>query len=87
MQGALDKLKNAGLANQVQSWVDPQQQNAQDVKIDKNTSDLTNDYTKTEVDDSQSAQDTEIAKKLNVSNELIMDFYRRLEPLGIVKKI
>ncbi len=29
----------------------------------------------------------EIAKKLNVSNELIMDFYRRLEPLGIVKKI
>ncbi len=31
LQGALDKLKNAGLANQVQSWVDPQQQNAQDV--------------------------------------------------------
>ena len=31
LQGALDKLKNAGLANQVQSWVDPQQQNAQEV--------------------------------------------------------
>lgn len=31
LQGALDKLKNAGLANQVQSWVDPQQQNVQDV--------------------------------------------------------
>ncbi|WP_109441167.1 YidB family protein [Acinetobacter haemolyticus] len=31
LQGALDKLKNAGLANQVQSWVDPQQQNAQDI--------------------------------------------------------
>ncbi|MCL5768026.1 YidB family protein [Acinetobacter sp. ANC5681] len=31
LQGALDKLKNAGLANQVQSWVDPQQVNAQDV--------------------------------------------------------
>ena len=31
LQGALDKLKNAGLANQVQSWVDPHQQNAQDV--------------------------------------------------------
>lgn len=31
LQGALDKLKNAGLANQVQSWVDPQQANAQDV--------------------------------------------------------
>jgi uncharacterized protein YidB (DUF937 family) len=31
LQSALDKLKNAGLANQVQSWVDPQQQNAQDV--------------------------------------------------------
>lgn len=31
LQGALDKLKNAGLSNQVQSWVDPQQQNAQDV--------------------------------------------------------
>lgn len=31
LQGALDKLKNAGLANQVQSWVDPQLQNAQDV--------------------------------------------------------
>ena len=42
-----------------------EQQDAQDVKIDKNTSDLTNVYTKTEVDDSQSAQDTEIAKKVN----------------------
>ncbi|WP_151765866.1 YidB family protein [Acinetobacter colistiniresistens] len=31
LQGALDKLKNAGLSNQVQSWVDPQQQNAADV--------------------------------------------------------
>jgi uncharacterized protein YidB (DUF937 family) len=31
LQGALDKLKNAGLSNQVQSWVDPQQQNAEDV--------------------------------------------------------
>lgn len=31
LQGALDKLKNAGLANQVQSWVDPHQQNAQDI--------------------------------------------------------
>ena len=31
LQGALDKLKNAGLGNQVQSWVDPQQQNAEDV--------------------------------------------------------
>ncbi|UTO18017.1 YidB family protein [Acinetobacter sp. Z1] len=31
LQSALDKLKNAGLANQVQSWVDPQQPNAQDV--------------------------------------------------------
>ena len=31
LQGALDKLKNAGLANQVQSWVDPQQVNAQDI--------------------------------------------------------
>ncbi|MGR0304011.1 YidB family protein [Acinetobacter beijerinckii] len=31
LQSALDKLKNAGLANQVQSWVDPQQANAQDV--------------------------------------------------------
>ena len=31
LQGALDKLKNAGLANQVQSWVDPQQQNVQDI--------------------------------------------------------
>lgn len=31
LQGALDKLKNAGLTNQVQSWVDPQQQNAEDV--------------------------------------------------------
>lgn len=31
LQGALDKLKNTGLANQVKSWVDPQQINAQDV--------------------------------------------------------
>ncbi|NIE95359.1 DUF937 domain-containing protein [Acinetobacter sp. Tr-809] len=31
LQGALDKLKNAGLSNQVQSWVDPQQQSAADV--------------------------------------------------------
>ncbi|WP_043969929.1 MULTISPECIES: YidB family protein [Acinetobacter] len=31
LQGALDKLKSAGLSNQVQSWVDPQQQNAADV--------------------------------------------------------
>ncbi|WP_151722967.1 YidB family protein [Acinetobacter junii] len=31
LQGALDKLKNAGLANQVQSWVDPHQQNVQDI--------------------------------------------------------
>ncbi|ENW82409.1 MULTISPECIES: YidB family protein [unclassified Acinetobacter] len=31
LQGALDKLKNTGLANQVQSWIDPQQVNAQDV--------------------------------------------------------
>ncbi|MEB6665780.1 YidB family protein [Acinetobacter vivianii] len=31
LQGALDKLKNAGLSNQVQSWVDPQQPNAEDV--------------------------------------------------------
>ena len=31
LQGALDKLKNAGLANQVQSCVDPHQQNAQDI--------------------------------------------------------
>ena len=31
LQRALDKLKNTGLANQVQSWVDPQQQNVQDI--------------------------------------------------------
>lgn len=31
LQGALDKLKSTGLANQVQSWVDPHQQNAQDI--------------------------------------------------------
>lgn len=31
LQGALDKLKSTGLSNQVQSWVDPQQVNAQDV--------------------------------------------------------
>ncbi len=42
LQGALDKLKNAGLANQVQSWVDPQQQNAQDVP-DQNIQSLFDD--------------------------------------------
>lgn len=31
LQGALDKLKNAGLGTQVQSWVDPQQTNNHDV--------------------------------------------------------
>lgn len=31
LQGALDKLKSTGLSNQVQSWVDPQQANAQNV--------------------------------------------------------
>lgn len=31
LQGALDKLRGAGLGNQVQSWVDPEQQNAQDI--------------------------------------------------------
>ncbi len=31
LQGALDKLKSTGLSNQVKSWVDPQQINAQDV--------------------------------------------------------
>ncbi|QER39698.1 DUF937 domain-containing protein [Acinetobacter suaedae] len=31
LQGALDKLKNAGLANQVQSWVDPNQPNNTDI--------------------------------------------------------
>ncbi|ENU26382.1 YidB family protein [Acinetobacter modestus] len=31
LQGALDKLKSTGLSNQVKSWVDPQQANAQDV--------------------------------------------------------
>ena len=41
------------------------QQDAQDVKIDKNTTDIANVYTKTEVDNSQSVQDTEIAKKVD----------------------
>lgn len=31
LQGALDKLKNAGLTNQVQSWVDPNQPNNTDI--------------------------------------------------------
>ena len=31
LQGALDQLKNTGLASQVQSWVDPQQQNTSDI--------------------------------------------------------
>ncbi|MCH7335022.1 YidB family protein [Acinetobacter sp. NIPH 2699] len=31
LQGALDKLKNAGLVNQVQSWVDPNQPNNTDI--------------------------------------------------------
>lgn len=31
LQGALDKLKSTGLSNQVKSWVDPHQQNAQDI--------------------------------------------------------
>ena len=42
LQGALDKLKNTGLANQVQSWVDPQQANAQDVST-QNIQSLFND--------------------------------------------
>ena len=41
-----------------------EQQGKQDVKIDKNATDLTNVYTKAEVNDSQSAQDTVIATKL-----------------------
>ena len=57
LQGALDKLKNAGLANQVQSWVDPQQQNAQDVP-DQNIQSLFDDQ---EIE--QVAQQTQAPKQ------------------------
>ena len=57
LQGALDKLKNAGLANQVQSWVDPQQQNAQDVP-DQNIQSLFDDQ-----DIEQVAQQTQAPKQ------------------------
>lgn len=56
LQGALDKLKNAGLANQVQSWVDPQQQNAQDVP----TQNIQNLFDDQEVE--QVAQQTQTPK-------------------------
>ncbi|MDH1914920.1 YidB family protein [Acinetobacter junii] len=56
LQGALDKLKNAGLANQVQSWVDPQQQNAQDVPT-QNIQNLFDDH-----DVEQVAQQTQTPK-------------------------
>ncbi len=57
LQGALDKLKNAGLANQVQSWVDPQQQNAQDVPT-QNIQNLFDDQ-----DVEQVAQQTQAPKQ------------------------
>ena len=57
LQGALDKLKNAGLANQVQSWVDPQQQNVQDVP-DQNIQSLFDDQ-----DIEQVAQQTQAPKQ------------------------
>ena len=41
------------------------QQNAQDVKIDKNTTDIANVYTKAEVNAQQQTQDTEIATKIS----------------------
>lgn len=56
LQGALDKLKNAGLANQVQSWVDPQQQNAQDIP----TQNIQNLFDDQEVE--QVAQQTQTPK-------------------------
>ena len=57
LQGALDKLKNAGLSNQVQSWVDPQQQNAQDVP-EQNIQSLFDDQ-----DVEQVAQQTQAPKQ------------------------
>lgn len=57
LQAALDKLKNAGLANQVQSWVDPQQQNAQDVPT-QNIQNLFDDQ-----DVEQVAQQTQAPKQ------------------------
>lgn len=57
LQGALDKLKNAGLSNQVQSWVDPQQQNAGDVP-EQNIQSLFDDQ-----DVEQVAQQTQAPKQ------------------------
>ncbi|ENV07537.1 hypothetical protein F966_03394 [Acinetobacter higginsii] len=57
LQGALDKLKNAGLSNQVQSWVDPQQQNAQNVP-EQNIQSLFDDQ-----DVEQVAQQTQAPKQ------------------------
>ncbi|USA44989.1 YidB family protein [Acinetobacter sp. C26M] len=57
LQGALDKLKNAGLSNQVQSWVDPQQQNAADVP-EQNIQSLFDDQ-----DVEQVAQQTQAPKQ------------------------
>ncbi|WP_436860333.1 YidB family protein [Acinetobacter haemolyticus] len=57
LQGALDKLKNAGLANQVQSWVDPQQQNVQDIPT-QNIQNLFDDQ-----DVEQVAQQTQAPKQ------------------------
>lgn len=57
LQGALDKLKNAGLSNQVQSWVDPQQQNAEDVPA-QNIQNLFDDQ-----DVEQVAQQTQAPKQ------------------------
>lgn len=34
LQGALDQLKNSGLTSQVQSWVDPQQSNDENIPTD-----------------------------------------------------
>ncbi|MCH7313162.1 YidB family protein [Acinetobacter sp. ANC 3882] len=57
LQGALDKLKNAGLSSQVQSWVDPQQQNAADVP-EQNIQSLFDDQ-----DVEQVAQQTQAPKQ------------------------
>ncbi|MEE9901442.1 MAG: YidB family protein [Acinetobacter haemolyticus] len=57
LQGALDKLKNAGLTNQVQSWVDPQQQNVQDIPT-QNIQNLFDDQ-----DVEQVAQQTQAPKQ------------------------
>lgn len=57
LQGALDKLKNAGLANQVQSWVDPNQPNNMDIST-QNMQSLFDDQ-----DVEQVAQQTQAPKQ------------------------